>query len=162
MAERRMFSKQIIDSDAFVSMPIEAQCLYFHLGVSSTKDGMVNNLQSTCRALNIDRSFVDHLISRGLIERIDEHSYRISGWEENSGIAEVARKRLTHRYRTWRLQVLRRDEFTCQSCGAMLKILHVHHIKPFSTHIDLRYDTENGITLCPTCHLEVHGGCWHG
>ena len=43
MAERRMFAKSIIDSDAFLEMPNDAQNLYFHLAMRADDDGFVNN-----------------------------------------------------------------------------------------------------------------------
>lgn len=43
MAERRMFAKTIIDSDAFLDMPMSAQCLYFHLAMRADDDGFLNN-----------------------------------------------------------------------------------------------------------------------
>ncbi len=43
MAERRMFSKTIIDSDAFLDMPATTQNLYFHLAMRADDDGFVNN-----------------------------------------------------------------------------------------------------------------------
>lgn len=43
MAERRMFSKTVIDSDAFLDMPQSTQCLYFHLGMRADDDGFVNS-----------------------------------------------------------------------------------------------------------------------
>ena len=43
MAERRMFSKSIIDSDLFLDMPQSAQCLYFHLAMRADDDGFVNS-----------------------------------------------------------------------------------------------------------------------
>ena len=43
MAERRMFSKTIIDSDAFLDMPLSAQSLYFHLSMRADDDGFINN-----------------------------------------------------------------------------------------------------------------------
>lgn len=43
MAERRMFAKAIIDSDAFLEMPLSTQSLYFHLGMRADDDGFVNN-----------------------------------------------------------------------------------------------------------------------
>lgn len=43
MAERRMFAKTIIDSDAFLEMSTSAQALYFHLGMRADDDGFVNN-----------------------------------------------------------------------------------------------------------------------
>lgn len=42
MAERRMFAKTIIDSDAFLDMPVSAQALYFHLAMRADDDGFVN------------------------------------------------------------------------------------------------------------------------
>ena len=43
MADRRMFSKTIIDSDAFLDMPLSTQALYFHLSMRADDDGFVNN-----------------------------------------------------------------------------------------------------------------------
>lgn len=43
MAERRMFTKMIVDSDAFLDMPLSAQALYFHLNMRADDDGFVNN-----------------------------------------------------------------------------------------------------------------------
>lgn len=43
MAERRMFAKTIIDSDAFLDMPLSSQALYFHLSMRADDDGFLNN-----------------------------------------------------------------------------------------------------------------------
>lgn len=43
MAEKRMFAKTIIDSDAFLDMPLSAQALYFHLSMRADDEGFVNN-----------------------------------------------------------------------------------------------------------------------
>ena len=43
MAERRMFAKQIIDSDAFLDMPLSAQSLYFHMAMRADDEGFVGN-----------------------------------------------------------------------------------------------------------------------
>ena len=43
MAERRMFAKTIIDSDAFLDMPMSTQCLYFHLAMRADDEGFLNN-----------------------------------------------------------------------------------------------------------------------
>lgn len=43
MAEKRMFTKKIVDSDAFLEMPLSAQALYFHLNMQADDDGFVNN-----------------------------------------------------------------------------------------------------------------------
>lgn len=56
----------------------------------------------------------------------------------------------------WRQIVFRRDRWTCQSCGVKTKDLHAHHIKEFSSHPELRFDENNGITMCRSCHIELH------
>ena len=43
MAERRMFTQKIVDSDAFLDMPLTSQALYFHLNMRADDDGFVNN-----------------------------------------------------------------------------------------------------------------------
>ena len=42
MAQRRMFSAQIVNSDDFLEMPLTSQALYFHLGMSADDDGFVS------------------------------------------------------------------------------------------------------------------------
>ncbi len=43
MAQRRMFSLKVVDTDAFMDMPLSAQALYFHLGMRADDDGFVSN-----------------------------------------------------------------------------------------------------------------------
>lgn len=51
MAERRMFAKTIIDSDAFLDMPLSTQALYFHLSMRADDDGFLNNAKKIQRML---------------------------------------------------------------------------------------------------------------
>ena len=56
-------------------------------------------------------------------------------------------------YELLRQQILRRDNWRCQSCGA-LSNLEVHH-REFRSHSG-RDSEENLITLCTTCHARAH------
>jgi len=56
-------------------------------------------------------------------------------------------------YGRLRQQVLRRDAWRCQSCGAMSN-LEVHH-KQFRSHSGDDCE-ENLITMCTTCHAAAH------
>ena len=49
MAEKRMFARTIIDSDAFLDMPVTSQLLYFHLSMRADDDGFVNKPKSIMR-----------------------------------------------------------------------------------------------------------------
>lgn len=51
---------------------------------------------------------------------------------------------------------MERDNFICQACKQTGGRLVSHHIKKFSDFPELRFDIENGITLCQTCHINLH------
>lgn len=68
---------------------------------------------------------------------------------------EYKRARVNYKYKDWRNRVFERDDFTCQECGLKGVYLEPHHIKPFSTNKNLRYDVNNGITLCVECHCKI-------
>lgn len=55
-------------------------------------------------------------------------------------------------YKRWRKSVFIRDNYSCRDCGKRGGSLQAHHILPFSTHPDLRFETDNGKTLCISCH----------
>ena len=54
----------------------------------------------------------------------------------------------------WSKAVIARDR-VCVDCGVGAP-LHAHHIKPKSTHPDLKFDLSNGAAVCPTCHWKRH------
>lgn len=58
-------------------------------------------------------------------------------------------------YKDWRAKVFKRDNYTCQLCGKRGGELHADHIKPFATHPELRFDVNNGRTLCVPCHKKT-------
>lgn len=66
--------------------------------------------------------------------------------------------RICQEYRNFRDIVLSRDMGICQRCGKKGKGMNVHHIKSFKEYPTLRFDPDNGITLCNKCHKEVHRG----
>lgn len=60
------------------------------------------------------------------------------------------------KYNEWRKKVYERDGYTCQLCGRVGGRLNAHHIKTFAENPELRFDVDNGVTLCADCHKEVH------
>jgi hypothetical protein len=78
-------------------------------------------------------------------------------------------------FREWRNAIFNRDDYTCQQCGARSKAgqpitIYPHHIKSFTYYPELRFDINNGLTVCGECHKlltawqilskEIHRGKW--
>ena len=96
---------------------------------------------------------------------LEETSERMRGdgchfWK---GGVNGANDTLRHRreYKEWRNSVYERDNYTCQCCGSSGGRLNAHHINQFSDYPELRYDINNGITLCENCHDSTKGGSFH-
>jgi 5-methylcytosine-specific restriction endonuclease McrA len=68
----------------------------------------------------------------------------------------MARRRGSKKYVAWRNMVYHRDMYTCQACQRSNVYLNAHHIEPWSKKRQLRYDVSNGITLCGSCHQQLH------
>jgi len=55
--------------------------------------------------------------------------------------------------------VYARDNWTCQECGERGCYIEAHHIKSFINHESLRFDINNGLTLCRECHKKTDNFC---
>ena len=60
----------------------------------------------------------------------------------------------------WRSEVFERDDYRCRDCGSRGVQLQAHHVVPWHSAPDLRFDVDNGITLCRDCHHKRHGRGW--
>jgi len=72
------------------------------------------------------------------------------------GIRTKRTERITNEYKEWRLSVFERDSYECSKCHQNSHDLQAHHILSWRDNEDKRYDVDNGITLCLTCHQEFH------
>lgn len=70
--------------------------------------------------------------------------------------ASYKRKQRGSLHRAWAMLVKNRDGNACLECGSTSD-LHAHHIRDYASHEELRYDLDNGMTLCGDCHRSKHG-----
>ncbi len=61
------------------------------------------------------------------------------------------------RIQEWRKYIFKRDNWICKKCLKKGGKLHAHHIRKFSKYPLLRFDFNNGITLCKICHDKTKG-----
>lgn len=88
MAEKRMFSKQIIDSDAFLDMPLSAQCLYFHLAMRADDDGFLNNCKKIQRVIGASEDDLRILFGKKFLIAFDDGIVVIKHWRIHNYIAK--------------------------------------------------------------------------
>lgn len=67
MAKRRMFSLQIVDTDAFLDMPHSSQLLYFHLCMRADDEGFIGNPKQIMRLAGVNNDDIKILISKRFI-----------------------------------------------------------------------------------------------
>ena len=60
----------------------------------------------------------------------------------------------------WRTAVYERDNYTCQICGEHGGKLNADHIKPYSLYSELKWELDNGRTLCISCHKQTPTYGW--
>ena len=80
MAERRMFAKTIIDSDAFLDMPHSTQLLYFHLSMRADDDGFINNPKKIQRIVGCGDDDLRLLIVKNFIIPFESGVVVIKHW----------------------------------------------------------------------------------
>ena len=81
MAERRMFAKTIIDSDAFLDMPQSSQLLYFHLSMRADDDGFLNNPKSIMRNVGCKDDDINLLIIKKFLIPFESGVVVIKHWK---------------------------------------------------------------------------------
>ena len=62
-----MFAKTIIDSDAFLDMPLSAQSLYFHLSMRADDDGFINNPKKIQRMIGASEDDLKLLMAKNFL-----------------------------------------------------------------------------------------------
>ena len=67
MALKRMFSKEIVGSDAFLDMPTSSQLLYFHLGMEADDDGFIGNPKKVSRFIGASDDDLKILLSKRFV-----------------------------------------------------------------------------------------------
>ena len=97
MAERRMFAKTIIDSDAFLDMPITARLLYYDLGMRADDDGFVNSPKKIMRIIGSSQDDLNILIAKKFIIPFDNGVVVIKHWRIHNYIRKDTYNETTYK-----------------------------------------------------------------
>lgn len=105
MADKRMFSKGLVDGDDFLDMPPMAQLLYFHLGVRADDDGFLNNAKRICGFIGASTEDMSTLIERGYLIPFERGVVAIRHWKVNNLIRGDRYKPTAYVYEKEQLEI---------------------------------------------------------
>lgn len=86
MADKRMFSLKIVDSDLFLEMPLSSQCLYFQLSMRADDDGFVDNPKKIIKIIGANNDDLRLLIAKCFVIALDRGIIVITHWKINNFI----------------------------------------------------------------------------
>ena len=114
MAERRMFAKTIIDSDAFIDMPVTARLLYYDLAMRADDDGFVNSPKKIMRMVGASQDDLAILISKKFIIPFDSGIVVIKHWRIHNYIRKDTYHETTYREEKRLLTLDEKNAYTLQ------------------------------------------------
>lgn len=87
MANKRMFNIKIVDSDAFLDMPLSSQCLYFHLNMRADDDGFVGNPKRIQRLVGASEDDLKLLIAKRFLLTFENGVIVIKHWRMHNTLS---------------------------------------------------------------------------
>lgn len=84
MANRRMFSRDVVETDKFLGMPLTSQALYFHLGMEADDDGFVSSPRKVQRAVGCSEGDLKQLALCGYIIPFESGVIVIAHWKQSN------------------------------------------------------------------------------
>lgn len=87
MARKRMFTMKIVDSDAFLDMPLSTQCLYFHLNMRADDDGFVGNPKRIEKIIGANDDDLKLLIAKRFVILFDDGVIVIKHWRMHNTLS---------------------------------------------------------------------------
>ncbi len=112
MAERRMFAKTIIDSDAFLDMPLSTQALYFHLSMRADDDGFINNPKKIQRMIGGSEDDLKVLCAKKFIIPFESGIVVIKHWKIHNYIQKDRYKETVYKEEKAMLSVKTNNSYT--------------------------------------------------
>ena len=86
MANKRMFNVSVLDSDAFLDMPLSAQALYFHLNLRADDDGFIGNPKRIQRLVGASEDDLKLLIAKGFLIVFENGVVVVKHWRMHNTI----------------------------------------------------------------------------
>lgn len=84
MANKRMFSVDVVETDAFLDLPPKVQALYFHLGMRADDDGFVSGPRTIVRTIGCNAGDLKQLEAAGYVISFNSGVLVVTDWKVNN------------------------------------------------------------------------------
>ena len=138
MAEKRMFTQKIIDSDAFLDMPLSTQALYFHLNMRADDDGFINNPKRIQRTIGASEDDLKLLIAKRFVICFENGVIVIKHWRMHNTLRKDRYNPTHYQEQLAMLEVKGNNAYTEKECGNHLATTW----QPSGNHLEPQYSID--------------------
>lgn len=128
MANKRMLSLQIVDTDAFLDMPISSQLLYFHLVMRADDEGFVGNPKKIMRLIGVQEDDMKVLLAKRFLLSFDSGIVVIKHWLIHNTIRMDRFNETTYLKEKNSLSVKNNKAYTEKESGNQVATIGEHNI----------------------------------
>lgn len=125
MAQRRMFAKTIIDSDAFLDMPHSTQLLYFHLAMRADDDGFINNPKNIMRMIGCKDDDLKILLTKKFLLPFESGVVVIKHWQVHNYIQKDRYTETKYKEEKAMLQLDENKAYTMKTEGCIQNVYNM-------------------------------------
>jgi hypothetical protein len=141
----------------------ESNCKYIS---QNGTDSNTSYVKFICHCGRISEKGIRYFIKNKRCNDCSHESFveKVSGENSvnwNKDITKEEREELRDfpEYEKWRIDVFKRDNYTCKCCGIKGHKINAHHKDGYHWNKERRLDLSNGVTLCEECHKDFHKQC---
>jgi len=145
MAEKRMFSLSVVDTDWFLDLPLSTQALYFHLNMRADDDGFVDAPNSIVRKIGASKNDFDLLVAKRYVLKFESGIIVIKHWRMHNTIRQDRYKPTQFQEELKTLSVKDNKAYTdCQPSGNQMTTKCIQNV---STDIDIDLDIDKELDI---------------
>lgn len=153
MAQRRMFSKKITDTDLFLDMPASAQNLYFHLNMHADDDGFLGNAKTIKRMVGANDDDLKLLAAKQFILTFEDGVTVIRDWRVHNYIQKDRYRSTIYTDHKRELEVNENQQY--QRIGTM-DTKCIHDVSRMDTQVRLGKDRDRDIYTSSPAKADDH------
>lgn len=145
MAEKRMFSLSVVDTDWFLDLPLSTQALYFHLNMRADDDGFVDAPNSIVRKIGASKNDFDLLVAKRYVLKFESGIIVIKHWRMHNTIRQDRYKPTQFQEELKKLSIKENKSYT--DCQPSVNQMETKCIQNVSSDIDIDLDIDKELDI---------------